>query len=199
MANQTYQLVVTYNAFGQFCQNVFHYRIDDDSFANRLLAAKGLIDGFIAAGRPTTLMDMFPNEVEMKSLKARRVTNGGGPEYVDVSEDGRNGTAGEDPQNSGAGPVIIWYTDGGPKRIGKTFISGISHFDLSGGEISTGFLTLLRTRANTFRAAFNTVGGTTPVATFCIPRTSDMNTRSLVVDCNVSKNVGVQRRRQLPV
>ena len=64
MANQTYQLVVTYNAFGQFAQNVFHYRVDDDSFANRLLAAKGLVEGFIAAGRPTTLMDMFPNEVE---------------------------------------------------------------------------------------------------------------------------------------
>jgi hypothetical protein len=199
MAQQTYQLVLTGNCAGQFVQNILHFRIDDNGFTNRLLAAKGLIDGFIAEGLVSAWVAMLPEEYILKSIKARRVTNGGGPEWIDVSADGEQGTSGDNMQMSGAGPVIIWFTDGGPRRVGKTFLPGISIDNVDGGEIKASFLTALRSSAILFNANFAATGGGNPTCTLCIPRHNDLSVRSLVVEVTVSKNVGQQRRRQLPV
>jgi len=199
MANQTYRLVLSGNAAGQFFQNIFHYRMDDDSFGNRLLAAKGLIDGWIADAKNVPLLDMMPSTVSIKSVKARRITSGGGPEYVDVSLSGQVGTAGDDLEASANGPVIIWNTDGGPRRVGKTFIPGICQDKVVGGEIKNTFIATLQNAAAEFRIAFPAVGGTTPTCTMVIPRSSDPSTRSLIIGQQVSKYIGKQRRRQLPV
>jgi len=199
MANQTYQFVLTANSSGQFVQNVLHYRMDDDSFADRLLAAKGLIDGWIAAVKAPVWLAMLPEEYILKSLKARRVTNGGGPEWLDTSLDGEEGTAGSGAQMSGAGPTIIWNTDGGAKRVGKTFLSGIPDVWVNGGEITAAALSSLNALASAFSGSFAAVGGSTPTCTFCIPRSNDPSVRSLVVAAQVSKIIGQQRRRQLPV
>jgi len=187
------------NAAGQFFQNSFHYRMDDDSFGNRLLAAKGLIDGWIADAKNVPLLDMMPSTVSIKSVKARRITSGGGPEYVDVSLSGQVGTAGDDLEASANGPVIIWNTDGGPRRVGKTFIPGICQDKVVGGEIKNTFIATLQNAAAEFRIAFPAVGGTTPTCTMVIPRSSDPSTRSLIIGQQVSKYIGKQRRRQLPV
>ncbi len=199
MANQTYQFVITGNSSGQFVQNVLHYRMDDDSFADRLLSAKGLVEGWLAATKQLFWIGLHPEEYIMKSIKARRITNGGGPEWLDVSLDGTEGTAGSGSQMSGAGPTIIWNTDGGPRRIGKTFISGIPDTWVNGGEITATALTTIATVAGLFSGSFNAVGGTTPQCTMCIPRASDPSVRSLILQAQVSKIIGQQRRRQLPV
>lgn len=199
MANQTYQLVVTGNSAGQFVQNIFHYRLDDDSYTTRLLSAKGLIDGWLAADRHESFLAMCPDTYILKSVKARRVTNGGGPEWVDVSQDGEEGTGGSGLQASANGPVIIWNTDGGARRVGKTFISGIAKANINAGEIKEDFLADLITAAGDYRQSFSAVGGATPTCTFCIPRSNDLSTRSLVVDVQVSRYLGQQRRRNLPV
>lgn len=199
MAAQTYQFIITGNCCGQFVQNVLHYRIDDAGFANRLLAAKGLIDGWLAASKQDAWLAMLPDDYLMKSLKARRVTNGGGPEFIDVSLDGDPGGFGSGAQMSGAGPVIIWFTDGGPRRTGKTFLAGIGIDKVDGGEIIATAVTAINSASADFRTTFSTVGGGAVTATQCIPRSNDPATRSLIVGSLVSKNVGQQRRRQLPV
>ena len=199
MALETYQFIITGNCAGQFVQNIFHFRMDDASYVNRLLAAKGLIDGWLAANYMDQWTSIVPEEYIVKSLKARRVTNGGGPEYVDISVDGTTGEADDDMQMSGAGPVIIWNTDGGARRVGKTFVPGISTTNVDGGEITETFVATVLAAAETLRVPFPAVGGTTPTCTMCIPRKNDPGTRSLIVQSQVSKDVGQQRRRQLPV
>lgn len=199
MANQTYSFVITGNAGGQFVQNIFHYRLDDAGFANRLLSAKGLVDGWIAASRQDDWLSMLPSSYSLMSVKARRITNGGGPEYVDVSLQGSTGEGGTDMEASANGPVIIWNTDGGARRIGKTFVPGISQDNMDGGEIKNAFIVTLINSANAFKGAFATVGGGGVQCVFCIPRANDPGTRSLVVGVQVSKMIGQQRRRQLPV
>jgi hypothetical protein len=199
MANQTYALVITGNSAGQFVQNIFHFRMDDDGFANRLLAAKGLIDGFLADAKEVAFLEMVPSAYQMMSIKARRVTNGGGPEWIDTSVASTPGAGGAGLQMSGAGPVILWFTDGGPRRVGKTFLPGIANANINGGEIEAAFLVTLNDEAETFRSPFPAVGGTTPTCTMVIPRTGDPATRSIVTANLVSKDLGVQRRRQLPV
>lgn len=199
MANQTYRLVISGNCAGQFVQNIFHYRMDDDSFTNRFLAAKGLVDGFLAGDHPVNFLAMLPDAYVLKSVKARRVTAGGGPEYTDTSLDGSPGTLGSDTNMSGSGPVIIWLTNGGARRLGKTFLAGLSPTYVDGGEITDAGLSAINGAATDFRAVFNAIGGGTPTCTLVVPRSNDLSTRSLVVGNQVSKNVGLQRRRQLPV
>lgn len=199
MANQTYQLVITGNAAGQFVQNVLHYRMDDAGFSNRLLSAKGLVDGWIAAALMDNWLAMVPSTYIVQSIKARRITNGGGPEYVDVSLQGEIGEGGTGMQASANGPVIIWNTDGGARRVGKTFLPGISPTKMDGGEILATFISALQAAAAAFLAPFNAVGGGSPPCQFCIPRHNDASIRSLPVGVQVSKMIGQQRRRQLPV
>jgi len=199
MANQTYRLVVTGNAAGQFVQNIFHYRLDDGGFADRLLAAKGLIEGWIAATMHEFWLAMCPDAYILKSVKARRITNGGGPEYVDVSLNGQTGSAGADLQCSANGPVIIWNTEGGARRVGKTFVPGISNANIKTGEITEAFLAELISQADDYRAAFAVVGGGAVLAVLVIPRSNDPATRSTINMVQVSKYLGKQRRRQLPV
>lgn len=199
MANQTYQLVVSGNLAGQFVQNVFHYRMDDDSFANRLLAAKGLSDGFIAATCDELFLDMCPFPYEMLSLKTRCITGGGGPEYIDLSVSGQNGTRTGTVQTSSSGPVILWHTDGPNRSTGKTFIPGISASDAEGGEISAAAKTAILAAAVDFLQPFTAVGGGTPECRLCIPKANDPTTRYLVDAAMIAKDIGKQRRRQLPV
>jgi len=199
MANQTYAMVITGNAGGQFVQNILHFRMDDDSFTNRLLAAKALVDGWLGDDRAAAWLALHPDNYALRSVKCRRVTNGGGPEWIDVSTSGDPGSLGSGMQMAGAGPVILWHTDGGARRIGKTFISGISPDYVDGGEITNACLAFLQTAATDLRASFPASGGSNPTVTMCIPRSNDPATRSLIVGHIISKDVGTQRRRQLPV
>jgi len=199
MAAQTYQLVISGNLAGQFVQNVLHYRMDDAGYPSRLQSAKGLVDGWLTDGKMDHFLDMCPTPYVVKSVKARCLTGGGGPEWIDASVASSPGTLGAGMAMSGAGPVIIWNTDGGPRRVGKTFIPGISPDNVDGGEISAVTIGFLLGMAALFRIAFNAVGGGTPSCVLCIPRSNDPSVRSLIVGAQVSKDVGQQRRRQLPV
>lgn len=199
MALQTYVLVVSGNLAGQFVQNVFHYRLDDAAAPTKLKAAKSLVAGWEAASKPSNLLDCLPGAYTWLSTKARLVTSGGGAEWASLENQGDTGTRPGDIQASSSGPVVTWFTDGPNRRIGKTFLPGIRSLDVVDGEISVGFITLINTRMGTFRANFDTVGELVTTAQFVIAKSGDPTTRSLVVNNNVSKDVGVQRRRVLPV
>lgn len=199
MATQTYQLSVVGNSAGQFVTNVLHFRMDDDGYADRLLGAKGLVDGFIANGNLIGYLAMVPDAYVLSSLKCRRVSNGGGPEWINIDHSGNQGTFGSDTQISGAGPVIILYTDGGPRRKGKVFLPGIDPTKVDGDEIAAAAITTLLAKAADLFAGFSAVGGTTPSVVACVPHHNNMALRSLILHFAVSKIVGKQRRRQLPV
>lgn len=199
MATQTYQLIVTGICADQFVQNVLHFRMDDDGYTNRLAAAKGLIDGLIAADWHASFLACVPDAYVMQSLKARRVSNGGGPEWISTELQGSEGTLGSDTEISGAGPVAILYTDGGPRRIGKIFFPGIAPANVDGDQISQATLDTINSSLETMRVPFDAVGGTTPPVTLTIPRANNLALRSNIVESTVSRYVGKQRRRQVPV
>jgi len=199
MAVHTYQLVISGRCAGQFCQNVFHYEFDDAGYANSLAAAKGLIDGFIAGNRDDLFLDMLPAQYVILSLKARAVSGGIGPEWIDQSMSGNTGTRGSGIVASSDGPVLIWYQEDGPRKNGRTFLAGIYNGDVEGGEINAAALSAILAKANSFRGTFNTVGGGTPATTMVVQNTSNPAAPYTIVDVNISKHLGQQRRRQVPV
>lgn len=143
-------------------------------------------------------MHCVPDAYTAQSLKCRRVSNGGGPEWVDLAINGEVGDLGSDTQISGVGPVGILYTDGGPRRVGKIFFPGLSPEHVDGDEISATAITTIKAKLESMRGSFNAVGGTTPPVTLCIPRHDNLAIRSNIVGVSVSRIVGKQRRRQLP-
>jgi len=199
MAAQTYQLVITGNLAGQFVQNVLHYRMDDAGYATRLQAAKGLVDGWLTAGKMSDFLLMLPEPYIAKSVKARAVTGGGGPEWIDTSMSGDLGERSGDIGESGVGPVLIWYTDGGNRSNGKTYLPGVSANDVKNGELLAGAGTDILAAANDFLETFDSEGASIVPVVQVIPRSSNMTLRSLVVEVSISKEIGQQRRRLLPV
>jgi len=198
MAAQTYQLVISGNLAGQFVQNIFHYRMDDAAYPSRLQAAKGLLDGWLTDDKMDHFLDMCPTPYIAKSVKARCVTGGGGPEWIDTSVSGSTGTRGTVIGESGIGPVIIWYTDGGNRSNGKSFIPGVATEDIKNGELLVAGGTAILTAANDFWPGFDSEGASVVPVVMVVPRSSNMTLRALVVNANISKEIGQQRRRLLP-
>lgn len=199
MANQTYQLVITGNAGGQFVQNVLHYFMDDAAYADPVSAAKGLVDGWLAADMLDEWCDMCCGAYTVKSVKCRRATGGVGPEWLDVSVDGTPGNRGSTMQASSNGPVILWIP-ASPNRVTcKTFIPGASTGDVEIGELSAAALTAIQAAATNMLETFPAVGGGTPNVTLCCVAANNKANRRLIALARVCKEIGVQRRRQLPV
>lgn len=199
MAAETYQLVISGQCAGQFVQNILHYRMDDASFSSRLAAAKGLVLGWEEADLGGAWVSLLPVPYVINSVKARRITNGGGPEYISVALQGSAGLQGTNVQTSSAGPVLLWHTNGPNRSVGKTFLAGIGTTNVEGGEISASFLAILFEFATDLRQSFPAVGGSTPTCDMVIPKTGDPSTRYLVDGVQISKDIGKLRRRQLPV
>jgi len=199
MAAQTYQLVITGNLAGQFVQTVLHYEMEDSGFANKLLAAKGLIDGWLAASKDSEWLAMLPDSYVLMSIKSRCVSVPGSPEWIDTTPATGAGTFGTGIVSSSSGPVLIWYTSSGPKTKGRTFLPGIGNDKNVAGSLPIAVVSDLIEAAETYRANFPSVGGGAVAVIFVVAKATDLTIRYSVIGVNVSKDVGVQRRRQLPI
>jgi hypothetical protein len=197
MATNTYQLIINYNAGGQFAANVLHYTFDDAGFTSTSLAAKGLTDGFDAANR-TALRNILSSHVTLLTYRARCITSPGGFEGGTSLPAGTVGVRAGNLMVAGAGPVIIFYPTGNRKERGRIFIPGISDTDCVDGIITSAFHTVLTSSASTLISPFNAVGGGAPV---CQPV---VRSRKLLQSFNIGQAqisiiVGQVRRRQVPV
>jgi len=199
MAIQTYQLVLSGNLAGQFVQNVLHYRMDDDSFANRLLSAKALVEGWESASLTGTWCNLLPIPYTFLSAKGKCLTDGGGPEYISLNDTGTAGTQGAHVQTSSAGPVVVWVGDAPNRSSGKVFLPGIGTTNAQGGQISASFLGVMHTYLDDLIDPFPAAGGTTPQCDLCWVKAVDPTTRYIVTGYRIGKDLGQQRRRQLPV
>ena len=199
MANQTYQLVINGTLANQFVANVFHFQMDDASYPNRLAAAAGLIAGFVLNSCVDNFLLCCPVGYTVLSVKARCVTGGGGPEFIDLGNAGDAGNRTGNVQTSSAGPVVLWLTDGPNRSQGKTFIPGISVSDAEGGEISAAAKTAMLAAVYDFMVPFSAQGSGTPTASLCIAKASNAAIVYLVTNAMIAKDIGKLRRRQLPV
>jgi len=199
MAINTYQLIFSGNSCGQFVQNVLHLRMDDAGYAAALQAAKGLVDGFLAASREDDWLDMHCESYTLMSLKCRRVSGGIGPEWIDISVTGTNGSRSGVSQSSSNGPVVLLIPLGSPRRVGKIFVSGISLTDADRGQISVAAIAAIDAAATALLQTFTAVGGATPAVNWCIASAANKADTLAIGAMEVCKEIGVVRRRQLPV
>jgi len=197
MAIHTYSLIPSYNAGGQFCQNVLHYQFDDSSYGDTASAALALINAFDAA-RTAGLQAIIPTSTAILSYKSRCLTAVGGFEAVKVLS-GINGSRTGVLAVAGVSPVCVLIPTANAKPRGRVFLPGVTDSDLTDGEFATGFRNTVNTNADVFTGTLNLAGGATPVATPVIyPRLNSPGSSYAVEYMRLSDLPGTQRRRQRP-
>jgi hypothetical protein len=198
MAQNIYQLAISYNAGGQFAANVLHWQFDDAGFATTAAAALSLATAFDTANR-TLLRNILNNHVTLLAYRARSVTTPGGFSAVLPFPGGTVGTRASTMLAAGVGPVYILYPIANGVQRGRFFVPGISIGDAIDGTIQTAFATVLATSGAMFKTPITLVGGGGPVATPVIYTRKPVKIGHPVADFQVSNMLGQVRRRQVPV
>jgi|SRR5215471_2085530 len=197
MANNTYSLVITYNAAGQFAQNVLHYQFEDVGFSDTATAALALINAYDAAAT-AKLQLVLSIHVNILSYKSRCISAPGGFESVKLLAAGIIGSRAGNMQNSAMGPIINQYPFGASRRIAKMFLPGISDNDCADGVINNAFSAVLVTNAPLVIPILNLVGGGAPTANPVVRSRSGTGASLPIQYIVPSETVGLLYRRQRP-
>jgi len=197
MSIHTYSLIPSYNAGGQFCQNVLHYQFDDSSYGDTASAALALINAFDSA-RTAGLQAILPTSTAILSYKSRCLTAVGGFEAVKVLS-GINGTRTGILAVAGVSPVCVLIPTANAKPRGRVFLPGVTDSDLVDGEFATAFRNTVTSNAAVFTGTLTLAGGATPVATPVVySRLTSPGSSYAVEYMRLSDLPGTQRRRQRP-
>lgn len=197
MAIHTYNLIPSYNAGGQFCQNVLHYQFDDSGFTDTAAAALSLANAFDAANT-TRLKNLLPTATQILSYRSRCLTQPGGFEAIKIIGTGFGLRAGN-LQVAGVSPVAVLFPTANASPRGRVFLPGVTDNDLIEGEYTSAFRTNFTTQAVMFTATLTLTGGGGPVATPVIySRKTSPGSAYTVEYVRLSDIAGTQRRRQRP-
>jgi len=197
MSQQTYRLTASYNAAGQFAQNVLHYRFDDGGFATTIAAANALIAAF-DTHVTAQLKAALSVHTQILSYKARRVVQHGGFEAVKLGLTTDVGTRTGDLSASGLAPMIRFMVQPPPPISGRMFLPGVSDDDCDNSKVTPTYFTILTGLANLLDDTLTLTGGGAPTA---VPV---LLTRQPIVDsipitlAVPASFLATQRRRQRP-
>lgn len=197
MASRVYQMVISTNVAGQFCQSIFHWKFEDSGYTSTFAAAQALNERFIAT-KAGSLKNCCPTATSFLSFKSRLVQASGGFEHIAPIAAGETGNRPGDVSVSGLSAVVVFYPSTNSPIRGRWFIPGLSDTDVEGGILTEDYKSDLATSLNTVFDPMTLVGGGAPEATFCLynrvaklPYTGD-------ISWLLSDKVGTQRRRQRP-
>jgi len=197
MADQIYSLTISSTCAGQFCQNITHWRLDDAGFGSTHEAADALAAAFDSS-RKALLVACLPNVTTLNSLKARRVTTGGGLEAVRPLTAGNVGTRAGGVSVSGISPCVVGYPAlPTTRKRARIFLPGVREADLLGGAYTPAFQTAIASNFATLFDPLTLTGGGAPVASYVL---KDVNAAfaTLITSWLLSDTVGQLRRRQIP-
>lgn len=197
MAQQTYSLIASYTAGGQFAQNVWHWQFDDAGFVSTKTAAQALQSAFVTLGRKTSLLSILPTDVTINSLKGGRVSSPGGFDAFSPLVAPHVGTRAGTMSASGLAPCLIHYPINLSLGRGRTFLPGVSELDVDDGIYTSGFRGAVSSAlANLFDNMVLTGGGG-PTAVFGYFRRPQKVFVALP-NTELSENLGQQKRRMRP-
>jgi hypothetical protein len=197
VATNIYSLVVTYNAGGQFAQNVLHYQFDDSSYSDTASAALALINAFDAANT-THLKNLCPNQTNITSYKSRSLTTGGGFEAIKLLGSVFGLRAGN-LQAAAPSPVAVMFPLGNARPRGRCFLPGVTDNDLVDGEYVGAFRTNFTVHSVMFTNPLSLSGGGAPTATPIIYHRKPPPAIGYLIEyVRLSDTVGQMFRRQRP-
>lgn len=201
MAVDLYSVVLFGGICGQPVNNVLHFNGSETGAANPVQGGKDLNaylgDGTGAGTYTKLFLDCLPQNYTLLGLRARRINNGGGPTVTTTFTPIVGNRVG-DSDVSGIGPVGLYHgTPGlGVWITGKIFFPGVSNADIANNS----FVDALRDAIGDFLDLSLSAAGPGPNGPWQqqINHQAD-NTAINILDYSVSKKVGTQRRRYVPI
>jgi len=196
MAQQTYRLVITGNAAGQFVQNVLHYQFDDAGYTTSQVAAAQLITKWHNTNA-ALWRAILPTDYLLKSYKAVKVTGGGGFSSFLPNPGTQAGTRPGAQSASALNPVVIITPIPLTRARGKIFLPGISETDIQDGVFTAAYTSAVTSALSTLLDDLVLAGGGTPTAVYGWLKKDGV---TFVTGDNsfLSQNLGTQRRRMKP-
>lgn len=196
MAN-TYQFTVTSVCAGQFFQNVMHYKLSESGASNPAAWAAALITAWETSVRAKWL-DCQTSTAEMRSLKAKRVTGGGGPTAITLYGAAvHNGTRGTTCSTTAEAAIMEFPVNLNGKNVtGKIFLAGIDDADILNNTFDAPFLTPFNALKTQILTALTLAGGL-GTATFTIFNKATQ-TDTIPTFGAIGLTVGTQKRRLHP-
>jgi len=197
MATNTYRLTISYNAAGQFAQNVLHYNFDDSGYSTTVDAANALITAW-DTHCTANLKAALSLHVQILSYKSRLVVAHGGFEAIKLGVAGDIGTRAGDLSASGLAPMIRMITNETPPVSGRMFLPGVSDTDCDDSFLTAGYFTALQNLADKLDDPITLAGGTTPVATPVVLKHTPIVDSIPITVAVPATYLATQRRRQRP-
>jgi len=198
MAQQTYSLIASYTAGGQFAQNVWHWQFDDAGFTTTKAAAQALQSAFVTLGHKAALLSILPTDVTINSLKGGRVSSPGGFDaFSPLAAVAHTGTRPGTMSASGIAPVLIHYPINLSLGRGRTFLPGVSELDVDDGLFVGTFRGAVQSALSTLFQNMVLTGGGGPTAVFGYFRRPQKVFVALP-NTVLSENLGQMKKRMRP-
>lgn len=206
MATEVYEHVLSATLAGQFCQTVFHTKVNNSSMVSAFGMADDLNKSLVAASSFNEFLTAAtPAHYSQTSIRTRRVLPLNAPTAIllagafDRSVGQRTGNI----SSAQANPLIIWIPTTDPGKTGRTFIPGVSETDIEEMQLAPGLLSALQDLIDWVKAPHATDGFAADYSV-CVARRSPTPPKSVtsgddVFDGYVSPLIGTQRRRLHPV
>lgn len=174
---------------GNYWANVLHYLNDDGGSSVGITKAEEFTNAWVTA-MATVYASVLPTDVQIRGYSCKTVGGSGGPTWTQAAN--FPGTRSGVCQAAGVCPDVAIFPGVAPWKIGHIYLAGVSTTDLSEGNYTGGFYTVISSFLSTLLLTVNTAGGdqcefaiynrTTDVATIAIdgllkPKPTLMNRR----------------------
>lgn len=186
---------------GQPVNNVMHFVSTETAGLNPVTGARHLNaaigDGTVAGEYSTLFLDCLPSNYTLLGIRSKRVNNGGGPTVTTTFTPIVGNRAGVSDV-SGIGPVGLWHAEPTPGKwvTGKIFFPGAANADITDNQ----FAPALRAACELFTGLSQSTFGVGPIGPWQqVLNHQPGNTVVTILDDSVSKKVGTQRRRYVPL
>jgi hypothetical protein len=198
MAEQVYSLVITAAVNNQYVVNVNYFRVDETGGFTPIQFARDVIS-FWESLIKTKWLECAGPEYFLTSLKAKRVTGGGGPSAVKVYGPAVEvGTASTSVDDNGAAalmefPVVL----NGKNVYGKVFLAGTpSGFLTTNGYSATAFTKITALGDAMFTGGS---GGVTGAVIKYVVYNRVLHINAVPDHTALGQVVGVQKARRYPI
>jgi len=200
MAVECYEYIISGSISQQFCQNIFHFNVDNTAATDPFTMATAILTKTnTSANLLEKWCDCLPGDYIISSVRCRRLLPTGGPTAIllhaalSTSGGGRSGAS----STSSVAPLMIWLTTLRPAKTGRTYFPGCSVDDLEGNTLASGLVTALTAFGIIMRDGF-TPASPAYLCNAAVVRRA-ISAADDITAYRVSPIIGTQRRRQRPI
>jgi len=195
MADELHRVEFRGNLYGQYRENVMHWRITAPT-STAAFANSNALALFMNSSIKGLFLQTLPADYTLDAIFVRRIGPTGGPyASVDYAPLANTGSRGGESVSEQLCPCVTLIPPLGVKSAGRIFLPAVEKADVNLNVFAAGYVTAVQNLINACIAGGTVAGG---LATLVI-YSRKLNTNNTVADFHLSSVIGYQRRRSKPI